>query len=124
VKDAERIVDETIDSYLESETCTRRYRSRDGSTFRGPSFHSLLGALWLQMSNFRDAPEEAIRRCKWCGDPIAIEWGEPPPSDAPKGARGKHKTHSNRKFCESKNGVQNKCKNAYNYAERRGGRST
>jgi hypothetical protein len=112
-------VDETISIHLENETCTRLYRWRDGTTFSGPGFHSLLGALWLQMSNLRNAPEEDIRRCDWCGDIITFEMGEPPPDDAPKGAHGKHKTHSNRRFCVSKNGVENKCKNDFNYAQRK-----
>jgi hypothetical protein len=113
-------VDEAIDGHLESETCMRLYRHRDdGKPFRGPGFYSLLGAMWLQMSNLRTAPEEAVKRCRWCGDVITFESGEPPPSDAPKGARGKHKTHSNRKFCKKKHGVENWCKNQYNYHRRK-----
>ncbi len=112
---AESTVDEIVDMYLESETCMRRYRRRDGSTFRGPGFHSLLGAMYLQMSNFRDAPDKDISFCRWCGDVVAFHEGETPPSDAPKGTRGKHKTHSNRKFCKAKYGVKDHCKNAHHY---------
>ena len=102
------------DNHLENETFTRLYRSRDdGRLFRGPGFHSLLGALWLQMSNLLIAPEEAIKRCRWCGDVVTFEAGKPPPSDAPKGTRGKHKTHSNREFCKKKRGVENYCKNRW-----------
>ena len=113
-------VDDIIDKHLESETFTRLYRSRDDNKlFRGPGFHSLLGALWLQMSNLRTAPEEDIKRCRWCGDIITFEAGEPPPSDAPKGARGKHKTHKNRDFCRTKHGVKDWCKNQWNYDRRK-----
>jgi hypothetical protein len=108
---------DTTDKHLESETFTRLYRSRDDSKlFRGPGFHSLLGAMWLQMSNLLTAPEENIRRCRWCGDIITFEAGEPPPSDAPKGTRGKHKTHKNRDFCKQKHGVKDWCKNQWNYS--------
>jgi hypothetical protein len=36
-------------------------------------------------------------------------------SDAPKGARGKHKTHKNREFCKTMDGVKDYCKNQFNY---------
>jgi len=49
------------------------------------------------------------------GDIVAFEEGEPLPSDVPKGARGKHKTHSNREYCKNKYGVKHYCKNKYNY---------
>jgi hypothetical protein len=81
---------------LEMETFTRLYLRRDGTVFRGPGFRSLLGAMYLQMSNYLAAPREQIRFCRWCGEIVAFEEGELPPSDAPRGARGKHKTHSNR----------------------------
>lgn len=116
---AEKTVDETVDMYLESETCMRRYRRRDGSTFRGPGFHSLLGAMYLQMSNFREAPQESIIFCRWCGDVVAFEEGESPPIDAPNGTRGKHKTHRNRRFCKEKYGIKNYCKNKFNYEWRK-----
>jgi hypothetical protein len=108
-----------VGEHLENETFTGLYRRRgDGTLFRGPAFHSLLGAMYLQMSNLITAHEEDIRRCMWCGNTIAFEEGEPPPSDAPKGARGKHKTHSNRKFCKRKYGRKDYCKNKYNYTHR------
>jgi hypothetical protein len=92
-------------------------RPDDGTNIRGPGFRSLLGALYLQMSNFRDV--EAIMGCKWCGDVVNFEQGELPPSDALKGARGKHKTHENRESCKAKYGVENYCKNKYNYEPRK-----
>ncbi len=77
----------------------------------------MLGALYLQMSNFRDA--EDITYCKWCGEVVNFEQCEPPPSDAPKGAHGKHKTHKNREYCKEKNGVKDYCKNQFNYEQRK-----
>ena len=111
-------VSDAVDRHLESEACTRLYHKRDGTYMRGPGFHSLLGALWLQMGILFTAPEEDISYCRWCGDVIRFEEGEPPPADAPKGSRGKHRTHSNRAFCEYKYGVKDWCKNAY-HADRR-----
>lgn len=112
---AKSFVEETVSMHLENETCVRLYRRRDGTNFRGPGFHSLLGAMYLQMSNFLEAPEKDITFCRWCKEVVAFEEGDPPPSDAPKGARGKHKTHSNRDFCKEKNGVRNYCKNTFHY---------
>jgi hypothetical protein len=118
-KDAEQMVDTVIDMYLRRETFMCRYRLDDGTSIRGPGFLSLLGAMYLQMSNFRDAPTEDIRFCEWCGAVINFEQGDPLPSDAPKGARGKHKTHRNRRFCKEKGGVKDHCKNQYNYNQRK-----
>ncbi len=112
-KRASSVVDVILDFYLRRETCVERYRLRDGKSLRGPGFLSLLGAMYLQMSNFRDA--EDITYCKWCGDVVAFEQGDPLPSDAPKNTRGKHKTHKNREYCKSKDGVDNYCKNKWNY---------
>ncbi len=109
----EEVVD-AVDKHLESETFTRLYRSRDGGElFRGPGFYSLLGALWLQMSNLLTAPQENTWRCRWCGDIITAGVGEPLAGDAPRGARGKHKTHKNRKFCKRKRDVEGWCKNQW-----------
>jgi hypothetical protein len=79
----------------------------------------LLGAMYLQMSNFRDASIEDIKFCRQCGDLITFEQGEPPPSDAPKGTRGKHKTHKNRDFCKEKDGVKDRCKNDWHTEQRK-----
>lgn len=118
-KSALRAVDTIVDTYLMRETCLRRYRLDNGTSFRGPSFHSLLGAMYLQMSNFRDASTKDIKFCRWCGDLITFKQSEPPPSDAPKGTRrGKHKTHKNRDFCKEKYGVKDYCKNKW-HAENR-----
>lgn len=111
---------DTLNKNLQNETSTRLYRHRDrGRLFRGPAFHSLLGALWLQFAALLEAPDEAVTRCKWCGDLVRFEPGEPPPSDVPKGQRGKRKTHSNRVFCPSKHGKVDYCKNRYNYERRK-----
>jgi len=115
-KRAKSLVDEFLNIYLRKETCIQRYQLGDGKSIRGPGSLSLLGALFLQMSNFRDAEE--ITYCKWCGDVVTFEQGGPPPRDAPKGTRGKHKTHSNREYCKEKHGVKDYCKNQFN-AQRR-----
>ena len=105
----------TLDKNLQNETFTRMYRYQDrGRLQRGPGFQSLLGAMWLQFAALVEAPEEEIVRCKWCGDLVNFETGEPPPADAPRGQRGKRKTHSNREYCPSKNGKLDQCKNDYN----------
>jgi hypothetical protein len=116
-KRARSLVDSFLNFYLRRETCVERYRLDDGKSVRGPGFLSLLGALYLQMSSFRDA--EDITYCKWCGEVVAFEEGTPPPSDAPRGARGKHKTHKTREYCKEKYGVKNYCKNQFNYARQR-----
>jgi hypothetical protein len=117
-----RAVDTIVDTYLMRETCLRRYRLDNGSSFRGPGFLSLLGAMYLQMSNFRDASTEDIKFCRWCGDLITFEQEEDPPdppSDVPKGTRGRHKTHSNREYCKEKYGKTDYCKNQFNYQRRK-----
>ena len=117
---AKVVVEGTVSTRLEKETFTRLYMRRDGTVFRAPGFRSLLGAMYLQMSNYLAAPSEEITFCKWCGDVVSVEESEPPPSDAPKGTRRqKHKTHKNRQYCKAKYGVENYCKNAYNYAMRK-----
>jgi hypothetical protein len=69
------------------------------------------------MSNFQDAEE--ITYCKWCGEVVDFEQEEDPPNDAPKGTRGKHKTHSNREYCKEKYGKKDYCKNQFNYQRRK-----
>ena len=115
-KRARSVVDSFLNFYLRRETCVERYHLGNGTSVRGPGFLSLLGALYLQMSNFRDAEE--ITYCKLCGEVVTFEQGDPPPSDAPKGTRGKHKTHSNREYCKEKYGVKDYCKNKW-HADRR-----
>ena len=113
---------DTIDIHLRNETFTRLYRSRDdGKLFRGPGFHSLLGAMWLQMAALATAPEEDIRRCRWCGEPITFKAGEPP-SELRRRARGKYRTRKDRVYCKQKNGVKDYCKTQYNDNRRKAGR--
>ena len=50
---------------------------------------------------------------------VNFEQGEPPPSNASKNTRGKHRTHSNREFCKEKHGVKDYCKNQFNYEQRK-----
>jgi hypothetical protein len=116
-KRAKSVVDSILNFYLRRETHVERYRLGDGTSVRGPGFLSLLGAMYLQMSNFRDA--EDITYCKWCGDVVNFEQGEPPPSDAPQGTQGKHKPHSNREYCKFKYGVKDYCKNQWHSQQRK-----
>jgi hypothetical protein len=106
-----------LNFYLRKETCVERHHLGHGKSVRGPGFLSLLGALYLQMSNFQDAKE--ITYCKWCGEVVDFEQEEDPPNDAPKGTRGKHKTHSNREYCKEKYGKKDYCKNQFNYQRRK-----
>lgn len=82
----------------------------------GYGFHSLLGALWLQMSWLFDNDIEE-RRCKWCGRFIAIESGEMPRDPGlAKNVRGRYKTRKDKSFCsdpqdKSKSG----CRANYHY---------
>jgi hypothetical protein len=71
----------------------------NGKWERGYRFHSLLGALWLQMSwLFDDNVEE--RRCKWCGKVIVIEPGEMPRDPGlAKNVRGRYRTRTDKTFC-------------------------
>jgi hypothetical protein len=62
---------------------------------------------------------EDIIFCEWCGAVVTFEQGDPIPSDAPKGACSKHKTHSNRRFCKEKHGVKDYCKNKFSYDRRK-----
>lgn len=111
---AESEVSDIVSKHLESETCDRLYRRKDGTYLKGPGFHSLLGAMYLQMANLMCASDEAITFCRWCGKVINFEESEPPPADAPKGTRrGKHKTHRTRAYCEYTHGVKDWCKNQY-----------
>jgi len=112
---AESEVSDIVSEHLQSETCERLYRRKDGTYLKGPGFHSLLGAMYLQMANLMCASDKDIKFCRWCGKVINFEEGEPPPADAPKGTRReKHKTHWNRDFCKETHGVKDWCKNQYN----------
>jgi hypothetical protein len=59
-----------LNFYLRKETCVERHHLGHGKSVRGPGFLSLLGALYLQMSNFQDAEE--ITYCKWCGEVVDL----------------------------------------------------
>jgi hypothetical protein len=122
-KNAKRRVGEIVQKHLETETFVGLYQRSDGTYLQGRAARSLLGFLYMQMSDLMTAPREAVRHCRWCGDIIDFRESEPPPSDTPKGTRRKkHKTHSNRLYCTSKDGVENYCKNQYNAARRRTGK--
>src|SRR5215218_3524210 len=84
------------------------YRLDDGTSLRGPGFPSLLGALYLQTSNFREAPTEVIAFCEcvmMCS-PLSrvnlrgatLHW-VPAASPRPTVTTGSEKRRISREFC-------------------------
>jgi hypothetical protein len=106
---------ESVQSRLYAESHSQLYRYSTGEVVGGLGFRSLLGAMWMQMSWILMA-DTAITRCKLrdCRKVINFEPGEPPPSDAPRGVRGKRKTHRNKKFCN------HNCAANYSYRKKAG----
>jgi hypothetical protein len=92
-----------------------RIGSANGKGGGGYGFHSLLGAMWFQVSWLFDNEVE-VRRCKWCGRVIAIEPGElPRDPGVAKNVRGKYKTHKEKSFCnDPQNKSNSKCRSNYN----------
>jgi hypothetical protein len=72
----------------------------DGRFVLNPGFKNLFGAAWLQMAWLLESGDRA-KRCKLrdCFRVISFEPGEQPPSDAPRGGRGKYKTRADKEFC-------------------------
>ena len=74
------------------------HQTGDGIS-RGWGFHSLLGAMYLQMAWLMTATEEI--RCKWCDKVISFE--QPEVSDervAQKGYRKPYKPRADKEFCD------------------------
>jgi hypothetical protein len=73
-------------------------------------FHSLLGAIWLQMASLLE-DEDSVRFCRLpdCRRVITIESGEPS-YEISRPGRGKYKTRSDRVFCRDR-----PCKQKYHY---------
>ncbi len=81
---------------------------------QGWGFHTLLGAMYLQMSWLLTSTEQV--RCKWCGDVITFKQPELPLERlGEKGFRKEYKTRVDRDFCVQKNGVEDKCCDAWYY---------
>jgi hypothetical protein len=78
-------------------------------------FHSLLGAIWLQMAWLLE-DEKAVRFCRLpdCRRVITFELGEPS-YEISKPGRGTYKTRSDRAFCKGR-----PCKQKYHYRKKRG----
>ena len=79
------------------------YRRRDGAFMVGWGFRSLLGAMWLQMLWLLTAPEEGVRRCRWCDRVIDFEQPEQPTAGARKVNRpGRRKIRKDKQFCDDR----------------------
>jgi len=78
-------------------------------------FHSLLGAIWIQMAWLLEN-EGSVRFCRLpdCRRVITFEPGEPSYEISTPG-RGKYKTRSDRVFCRDR-----PCKQKYNYRKKAG----
>jgi hypothetical protein len=87
----------------------------NGRFVLNPGFKNLLGAAWLQMAWLLESGDRA-RRCKLrdCFRVISFEPGEQPPSDAPRGGRGKYKTRADKEFCSHNHAAK------YSYRKKKG----
>jgi hypothetical protein len=82
-----------------SEDCYPLLHQEGFEITQGWGFHTLLGAMYLQMAWLMTAKEEV--RCKWCGRVIAFE--QPPISSedvGQKGYRKPYKTRADKEFCD------------------------
>lgn len=80
-------------------------------------FHSLLGAVWLQLAWLLSSEEQPVR-CKLptCRRVISFELGEAAEDPGlKKNVHGKHKTRSDREFCKGR-----ACKQKYHYRKKVG----
>jgi hypothetical protein len=94
---------ETVDHMVRDHCHPMSYRRRDGAFMVGWGFRSLLGAMWLQMLWLLTAPEEDVRRCRWCDRVIDFEQPEQPTAGARKVNRpGKRKIRKDKQFCDDR----------------------
>ena len=77
---------------------------------QGWAFDSLLGAMWLQMMWLMRGH---ARRCEWCGKLLDIDTERTLQNPGP--LDGRRKPRNDRRFCPSRDGVENKCKADWNY---------
>ena len=97
-----------------------RIGSANGKGGGGYGFHSLLGAMWFQVSWLFD-DEVKVRRCKWCGKVIAIKRKEMPrvPGIA-KNVRGTYNTRKDKSFCsDPQDKTKSRCRANYNNYKKR-----
>ncbi len=82
-----------------SEHCYPVLHQRGDKICRGWGFHTLLGAMYLQMAWLMTATEEI--RCKWCGKVISFEqpelWDE---GTMRRGYRKPYKPRADKEFCD------------------------
>jgi hypothetical protein len=93
----------TVDHMVRDHCHPMSYRRGDGAFMMGWGFRSLLGAMWLQMLWLLTAPEEDVRRCRWCDRVIDFEQPEQPTTGARKVNRpGKRKIRKDKQFCDDR----------------------
>lgn len=94
-----RVVGRMVQTRINEHCYPKLSHYPDGRFAMSYGFKNLLGAIWLQMAWLLSA--EDVKRCKLpdCWRVIIFQPGEQPPSDAPKGKRGKYKTYLNKEFC-------------------------
>ena len=97
-----------------------RIGSANGKEGLGNGFHSLLGAMWFQVSWLFD-DEVEVRRCKWCGKVIAIKRKEMPRDPGlAKNVRGTYNTRKDKSFCnDPQDKTKSRCRANYNNYEKR-----
>ncbi len=80
--------------------------SSDAELVQGWGFHSLLGAMFLQMTWLTTAKDEQVRWCKRKGCNRIITFEQPaPPKEDPgfkKNARGRYKTRKDKAYCSDR----------------------
>lgn len=115
------VVADRVGSYVSRECYPILYRTirNDSGTVgfvQGLGFHSLLGAMYLQMMWLMiEGSAENVRRCKrpGCSQIISFEPPEEPEDSTRRGARGKYRTRKDKEYCS------NKCKQwVYDEAKR------
>lgn len=107
---------------LETGTYLMPYALEDGSFTEGPGFHSLLGAMWIQMWWLLKAGDN-FTHCLRPNCPHIINYGQKEkPYQGPSAKkktykRGPYKTRKDKVFCSDN------CKQLWRYHERKAGRS-
>jgi hypothetical protein len=99
-------VSDRVGTYVRNECYPILWRTTDTESNRtlgfaqSLGFHSLLGAMYLQMMWLMTAGESA-RRCERPGCPriVTFEPPQPPNDSIRKGARGKYRTRKDKKYC-------------------------
>lgn len=88
---------------------------RVGDKFpQGWGFHTLLGAMYLQLAWLLASTDQV--RCGWCGDIVShSQPNQNPEPPRKRGVRKEYKMRNDRAFCVQKDGVDDKCYDAWYY---------